>query len=193
MKKCTVNGCNDKHYGKGYCSKHYQRVYKNGTSDKKIIKKKICNIEGCEKPRHSKEYCGQHYALYQRTGSFITTKGTKICKVSGCGKPHSGLGYCRYHYVKAKTYGHPLCGHKLIINKKDELLRAAARRKARKYFKGIKLFCVIGGCHNKNIGLHHEDYNEPLNIIPLCQKHHVLRHAEMRRENFYNDLALAEA
>lgn len=29
-KICSVEGCNDKHYAKGYCKKHYNQVRKNG-------------------------------------------------------------------------------------------------------------------------------------------------------------------
>lgn len=28
---CSVEGCGDKHYGKGFCSKHYMRVRRKGT------------------------------------------------------------------------------------------------------------------------------------------------------------------
>jgi hypothetical protein len=28
---CSVEGCNNKHYGKGYCNKHYQQIKKHGT------------------------------------------------------------------------------------------------------------------------------------------------------------------
>lgn len=27
---CTVEGCNDKHFGKGYCNKHYRRLRDHG-------------------------------------------------------------------------------------------------------------------------------------------------------------------
>ena len=30
MKICKVEGCNNKHYGKGYCGKHYQQMKKKG-------------------------------------------------------------------------------------------------------------------------------------------------------------------
>ena len=29
-KTCSVEGCNNKHYGKGYCNKHYQQFRKHG-------------------------------------------------------------------------------------------------------------------------------------------------------------------
>jgi len=30
MKICKIKDCNSKHYAKGYCSKHYQRLFRNG-------------------------------------------------------------------------------------------------------------------------------------------------------------------
>ena len=30
MKECQVEGCSNKHYGKGYCQKHYNQVRKYG-------------------------------------------------------------------------------------------------------------------------------------------------------------------
>ena len=33
-KKCSIEGCENKHYGKGYCEKHYKQVYRKGSLDK---------------------------------------------------------------------------------------------------------------------------------------------------------------
>ena len=30
MKKCTIEGCENKHYSKGYCQKHYARFLRHG-------------------------------------------------------------------------------------------------------------------------------------------------------------------
>lgn len=32
-RKCTIEGCGQKHFGKGLCSKHYERVRRNGSTD----------------------------------------------------------------------------------------------------------------------------------------------------------------
>lgn len=31
LKTCTLDGCNDIHYAKGLCKKHYMRWYRNKT------------------------------------------------------------------------------------------------------------------------------------------------------------------
>jgi hypothetical protein len=33
MRLCEVSGCEQKHFGKGLCSKHYERVRRNGSTD----------------------------------------------------------------------------------------------------------------------------------------------------------------
>lgn len=33
MRLCDVSGCGQKHFGKGLCSKHYERVRRNGSTD----------------------------------------------------------------------------------------------------------------------------------------------------------------
>jgi len=30
LRTCSIDGCEQKHYGKGFCSKHYQRTWKHG-------------------------------------------------------------------------------------------------------------------------------------------------------------------
>ena len=40
-----------------------------------------------------------------------------------------------------------------------------------------KFSCRI--CKDKKSQAHHEDYNKPLDVIWLCQKHHDIRHAEL--------------
>lgn len=46
----------------------------------------------------------------------------------------------------------------------------------KKAYKDIDFECRIGGCKNTNIHLHHQNYEEPLNVIPLCGEHHREEH-----------------
>ena len=76
MRKCSIEGCEDKHEGLGYCRKHYQRFKKHGNPLKtKFID--VCTIEGCDKPHKTKGYCGTHYMRYKSTGSPFKTKNER--------------------------------------------------------------------------------------------------------------------
>lgn len=44
----------------------------------------------------------------------------------------------------------------------------------------VKLPCEI--CGNVKANAHHEDYSKPLEVVWLCQHHHVERHQELERE-----------
>ncbi len=64
MQKCSVEGCDQKHKGHGYCAKHYQRYKKHGNPDSPIKK---CSVEGCENPYKSNGYCAKHvYSIFAR-------------------------------------------------------------------------------------------------------------------------------
>jgi len=43
--------------------------------------------------------------------------------------------------------------------------------------KILKLKCIV--CGNEQVQGHHEDYDKPLDVIWLCQKHHDARHLEL--------------
>lgn len=67
MRLCTVSGCEKKHYAKGYCNKHYQRVCSSGTADdrKRIL---TCTVSGCGKSHKSNGLCLMHYTRMIRHG-----------------------------------------------------------------------------------------------------------------------------
>lgn len=72
MNICSVPGCCEKVYGKGFCSKHYQRVMKRGSPDDYVgchgqLRK--CAVDGCEKPVEAHGLCSKHYQRFRRHGS----------------------------------------------------------------------------------------------------------------------------
>ena len=67
MRICSIENCDNKHYGKDLCKAHYQKLYR---SEDNIIanieirdynKYSKCSIEGCSNNPTAKGLCGTHY------------------------------------------------------------------------------------------------------------------------------------
>lgn len=118
MRKCSVEGCERKHYGKGLCTMHYDRVrsgrgigpayqlqeHNSRTSD-------TCSIEGCTKPFYGRGYCRTHYYRWKRNGDpsivLLNKHHDGRCSVEGCTRTYSANGYCNLHNTRFKKHGDP--------------------------------------------------------------------------------------
>lgn len=60
-KECSVEGCSTVCYGKGLCSKHWQRLRAKGHTDDPPAPKEWCMVEECLKPHFAKGMCVSHY------------------------------------------------------------------------------------------------------------------------------------
>lgn len=74
---CSVEGCEAKHYCKGYCRPHYTRWTRNG--DPLVTRKpgrprRYCTIDGCDDPQVGQGLCDRHYRRLQRHGDPLITK-----------------------------------------------------------------------------------------------------------------------
>lgn len=71
-KNCHVEGCMEKHYGKGYCVKHYNHWKRHG--DPLVKKTKapkydpICSVVGCSRSSSRRGYCSMHYSRVRLSG-----------------------------------------------------------------------------------------------------------------------------
>jgi 5-methylcytosine-specific restriction endonuclease McrA len=65
MKQCTVEGCTNKHHGKGYCKAHYKEFVLS-----EFYKTKTCDVPGCHREvstsTNGKYYCSMHYTRFRR-------------------------------------------------------------------------------------------------------------------------------
>lgn len=65
MKKCSIDDCSNKHHGKGFCSKHYNKF-----ELKQNLKK--CQVLECDNiigKYGAKGYCVKHYSRLKRQGT----------------------------------------------------------------------------------------------------------------------------
>lgn len=62
MKKCSVEGCKEKHHGRGYCLQHYNVKRALGELSNGECKK-------CKKPIYVKGFCRQHYHEYLKSNA----------------------------------------------------------------------------------------------------------------------------
>lgn len=68
-RQCISDGCDRKHYAKGFCTKHYQRLISKGdVSDPK--KRLGCYVDGCDEEHSRKGLCSKHYHRLRKTGRF---------------------------------------------------------------------------------------------------------------------------
>ena len=84
---CTIDGCTDQPYGRGWCLFHYQRWHRTGTPHR------LCKGCGNHLPENVRGYC---------------SKACKpLCAIEGCGKPESAKGWCKTHYERNRIHGTP--------------------------------------------------------------------------------------
>ena len=69
-KYCGVPWCNNKHYAKGYCTKHYKQVERLGKILPRIKPNK-CIIDNCNRKRYRGEFCVNHAPLIRKQTQFI--------------------------------------------------------------------------------------------------------------------------
>lgn len=129
MPICSVDGCDRKVYGLGYCTLHYQRHKKYGhpgeAQPRRMPRSGICSVEGCDRAVQSRGMCAVHYDRTRRLGDAKADVPIKPkrsgaqCEVAGCSRPHYGHGLCSAHYQRWKLTGSP--GERPIGQRKERL------------------------------------------------------------------------
>ncbi len=109
MRKCSVDGCENKHYGRGYCNKHLKRF--NKYDDPLLGGRMIhhCEISGCDDIVHAKGWCSMHYQRHLKWSDPLKSLNDEArhCNVTDCENKHSGKGYCKRHYDALKRGDDP--------------------------------------------------------------------------------------
>lgn len=116
---CSVDGCDRKHYGKGFCAKHYQRWRTHGTPHAPAAVRlgDVCAVADCDKKPVSRGWCPMHYQRWRLTGTTdYTPKARKVrvrrvgvepCEIDGCEKPIVARGWCSAHWTRWQRHGSP--------------------------------------------------------------------------------------
>lgn len=71
MRKCKVDGCDNKHHSNGYCNKHYQQYKKYGEGLAPPKEPKVCSAPNCNNKHYGKGYCHRHYDQYKTYGRIL--------------------------------------------------------------------------------------------------------------------------
>ena len=76
MRICSVEGCDKKHFGKGYCNKHYINLKRHNNPlyvAPRYNHSKKCSVIDCNRKYYGKGYCQLHYQRFKNHGSTLYT------------------------------------------------------------------------------------------------------------------------
>lgn len=81
---CSVNGCNNSQYSRGYCERHYRRLIKYGdpTGCPPKFQKPKCSVAVCTKTAECAGYCKAHYSRLKRHGDPLGGRNTTSIAVA---------------------------------------------------------------------------------------------------------------
>jgi hypothetical protein len=102
LKQCSIEDCNRKYWGRGYCQLHYARRRRWG--DPLITHKKIrgiCSVDGCDKPHMARGFCFSHYMKAKHQGFIDAGK----CSIKDCNNGAYAKNLCRNHYEMNRRKG----------------------------------------------------------------------------------------
>lgn len=112
-----MEGCPDKHYGRGWCHRHYQRWRKWGDPDTVVQshpQPAVCVVDGCASTPHARGLCPTHYRRSRLYGDPLAVAPPRErsrpqpCSINGCGGPVRARGWCVKHYTRAVRHGDPM-------------------------------------------------------------------------------------
>lgn len=95
--KCTLDGCERPHKGRGLCDPHLKAHKRSQRS---------CGFDGCENKYFSLGYCFGHRAQF-KAGEPLSVLPMalppRMCEHPGCTRRHAGKGFCNIHLKRSQT------------------------------------------------------------------------------------------
>jgi hypothetical protein len=154
---CGIDGCERKHFGRGWCRPHYVVWYRTGDPltppSKPPYNGTACVVEGCELPARSCDRCPTHYARFRRHGGIdvapsLNRNVGQTCSVTDCLTPAKLKGLCEKHERRVRLYGDPDGQAERYIA--DELLTYfGAHRRVRLLRGPARQYRCVDGCGNQ--------------------------------------------
>jgi len=83
MKACSIVGCAETYYSKGFCKRHYDKNRRRGNPlfEEVFAKDSPCTVEGCSALQRSKGLCGNHYMQLLRKDPELKAKSAEWNKL----------------------------------------------------------------------------------------------------------------
>lgn len=110
-RRCTYEGCQAKHYGKGYCRRHYKWVFESKSFERLAERKcRYCEKDLPPDSPISTEFCSPACRMkWNRRHGCYTEEAIKqnrgTCSYAGCDKAVHARELCRKHYMYVWRHG----------------------------------------------------------------------------------------
>lgn len=112
---CSVDECESRHYGKGWCNKHYNRMRNTGSLELRPKTVNYCKVDGCGLelvPPYGRGMCSLHYKRFMKHGDPHYERplvvGVAECTIGGCAGIIQARGWCAMHWSRWDRYGDPM-------------------------------------------------------------------------------------
>jgi len=152
MNTCSIDGCEKRAAGRGWCSMHYRRWRLSGDpgpahrlDGPKPLRQ--CKAPGCDSLTRTSgaDYCEMHYGRVRRHGNVqaLVIQRPRIgsCQVDGCRKPDTAKsGLCSMHAARITRHGDP----SIVIHQRD---RAIPRDQQHRNWAGDEI--TYSGMHQR--------------------------------------------